>query len=624
MTAPIILIAPPRSGASLLAALLESAEGVHAGPLSRGHLIDDLTGMSLPERDYSSHRLTAQDARAFYPDTPTGGVVEWSPRLGLRLGFLAASIPEARFIVMWRRPLPAVASMMRAWRSGNYATVPDLPGWWGEPWSFGLIPGWRDLIGAPPAEVCARQWAGYAEAILDDLAGIDPDRWIVTSYERLLDDPESEVARLCDWAGIETPSIPELREPVDPAPSDAGEIVAAFDAIGEVLQRFRSHRDEFAPEPEAPELAPQIRPEQQRTTMASAGTPFSSQHTSTVPELLGMANCSVVVTTYKSGHVIFLRRDAEGKLNTEFASYNRPMGIAQAGSRLSIGTGTTILNLSNTPALAAALEPANVNDAVYTTRSVISTGDVAIHEMAFAGEQLWFVNTRFSCLCTTDLHYSFVPRWRPSWISGLAGEDRCHLNGLAMRDGRPRYVTALAQTDTAHGWRELKGTAGVIVDLPTHAIVTEGLAMPHSPRWHDGRLWVLESGKGALSTVDLDSGATTTVAILPGFTRGLAFIGPYALVGLSQVRESVFKDLPVTQTAQERNCGVWVVDTRSGAIAGFVKFSGVVQEIFDVQVIPGLRWPTILREPSDLTASSFVLPDDALSQVARPQDAPAD
>ena len=108
--------------------------------------------------------------------------------------------------------------------------------------------------------------------------------------------------------------------------------------------------------------------------------------------------------------MIFLRRDFEGKLNTEFASYNRPMGIAQAGSRLSIGTGTTIVNMSNTPALAGALQPANVNDAVYTTRSVISTGDVSMHEMAFAGEQLWFVNTRFSCLCTTDVNYSFVPR----------------------------------------------------------------------------------------------------------------------------------------------------------------------------------------------------------------------
>jgi uncharacterized protein (TIGR03032 family) len=622
---PLIIVAPPRSGAGLLAGLLEAAEGISAGPLSRGHLVDDLPGLSLADRDFDSHRLTSHDATEFYD--ADGDIIEWSPRLGLRLGFLAASIPDAKFVVMWRRPMPTISSMMRAWRTGRFATVTDLPDWWGEPWSFGLTPGWRDLIGKPPAEVCARQWAAYTEAILDDLEGIDPERVITTSYERLLDDPEAEVERTTAFAGLPTPQIPDelplssgtITPPDDRKwTHDASEITAAFTQIDEVLQQFRTHRDEFAPEPEMPEPEPQIRPEQQRTTMASSGTPFSSQHTTTFPELLDKGNASVVVTTYKSGHVIFLRRDQEGKLNTEFASYNRPMGVAQAGSRLSIGTGTSILNLSNTPALAAALEPANVNDAVYTTRSVVNTGDIAMHEMAFAGEQLWFVNTRFSCLCTADVNYSFVPRWRPQWISALAAEDRCHLNGLALRDGRPRYVTALSQTDTPNGWRELKGTAGVIVDLPTNTIVTQGLAMPHSPRWHDGKLWVLESGKGSLATVDIETGEVTTVAVVPGFTRGLAFIGPYALIGLSQVRESVFSDLPVTKTADERNCGVWVVDTRSGEIAGFVKFSGVVQEIFDVQVIPGLRWPTILREPSDLTASSFVLPDEALATIAKP------
>lgn len=622
MTSPLIIVAPPRSGAGLLAALLESTPAVSAGPLSRGHLIDEVVG-----GDTTSHRLTAADAAAL-DYVAEGRVVEWNPRLGLRLGFLAASIPDARFVVMLRRPIPTISSLMRAWRSGRFASAPDLPGWWGEPWSFGLVPQWADLIGAPPAEVCTRQWAAYVDAILDDLEGIDPARWIATSYERVVTDPDDEIDRITDWAGwprIDLPdplpvSVGSIGAP-DPAKwrGDASEIVAALPGVETTRQRWQEFRDSHAPEPTDFDAGDEVqpRPAQQRTTLASAGTPFSSQHTSTVPELLGLTDASVVVTTYKSGHVIFLRRDESGKLNTEFASYPRPMGVATAGSRLSIGIGTAIVNMSNTPALAAGLVPPDVNDAVYTTRSVIHTGDVAMHEMAFAGEQLWFVNTRFSCLCTTDPNYSFVPRWRPPWISGLAAEDRCHLNGLALRDGRPRYVTALSQTDTANGWRDLKGVAGLIMDVVTNSIVVEGLAMPHSPRWHDGRLWVLESGKGTLATVDIDSGAVTTIATLPGFTRGLAFLGPYALIGLSQVRESVFKDLPVTQTAEERNCGVWVVDTRTGEIAGFVRFEGMVQEIFDVQVLPGRRWPTILRDDSELTASSFVLPDEALRQVAR-------
>jgi uncharacterized protein (TIGR03032 family) len=466
-------------------------------------------------------------------------------------------------------------------------------------------------------------------AILDDIAEIDPSRWTVTSYERLVADPDVEVARITDFAGITDFDLPDdlplsagTITPPDPAKwrREAGEISAGLAVVSDVVPRYLAFRDEHAPEPEdAPDDAPpQAPPGQTRTTLASEGTPFSSKHTATFPELLGQAASSVIVSTYKSGHVIMLRRDEHGKLNTEFASYNRPMGIAAVGSRLSIGTGTAIVNMSNTPALAKSLDPPDVNDAVFSTRSIINTGDVAIHEMAFVDEELWFVNTRFSCICTLDVNYSFVPRWRPPWISALAAEDRCHVNGFTLRDGIPRYATALSQTDTAHGWRELKGTAGLIIDITTNDLVTTGLAMPHSPRWHDGRLWVLESGKGSLATVDIATGEVTTIAVLPGFTRGLAFLGPYALIGLSQVRESVFKDLPVTQATAERNCGVWLVDTRTGRIEGYVKFEGVVQEIFDVQVLMGRRWPTILREPTDITQNSFVLPPAALQQIASP------
>jgi uncharacterized protein (TIGR03032 family) len=231
-------------------------------------------------------------------------------------------------------------------------------------------------------------------------------------------------------------------------------------------------------------------------------------------------------------------------------------------------------------------------------------------------EQLWFINTSFSCLCKWDPNFSFVPVWRPKWVSGLSNEDRCHLNGLALVDGRPKYVSALSQTDTAFGWRELKGTSGVIVDLDSDQVIVEGLSMPHSPRWHQDTLWVLESGKGSLSKVDLASGKTHSIATLPGFTRGLSFIGPYALVGLSQVRESVFKDLPVTNNSEERNAGVWIVDTRTGEIAGVLKFDGIVSEIFDVAVIPNSKKATVIGQ-GDLTAFAYNLPKEAIDQLGQ-------
>ena len=603
MTGPIVVIAPPRSGGGMLAAALATQWGMP---------------VSVPPREEMDGGTETLGDGAYF-----------SPRLGLHVSQIAKNQPQARFLVMLRDPRPTVASAMVAWSSGRFVSEPDLPGWWGDAWSFGLTPGWQELIGAPLAQVCAGQWAGYMTTILDDLGGTEPDRWMVTGYERLIAETDAELDRIGAWLRAErTSPSSELALSAGtitkPATGgwrrQAGEIMPALEKNSYVVNRFVAFRDEHAPLPEEARETQieDIAPEATRTTVPSSGTVFSSSHTASFPELLAQASSSVLVTTYKSGHAIMLRADQERKLNTEFASYRRPMGIAQSGSRLALGTESSVINYSNTPALARHLQPANVNDVVFTTRSTITTGDIAIHEMAYAGEELWIVNTRFSCLCTLDVNYSFEPRWRPEWISELAGEDRCHLNGLAMRDGRPRYVTALAQTDTAHGWREKKGVAGLIVDIDDNTIITSGLAMPHSPRWHEGTIWFLESGKGALSRVDMASGEVTTVATLPGFTRGLAFIGPYALVGLSQVRESVFSELPVTETTAERNCGVWIVDTRTGETVGFVKFEGVVQEIFDLQVLPGMKWPTFIQEPSTLTTSAFVLSDTALKQVARP------
>ena len=89
------------------------------------------------------------------------------------------------------------------------------------------------------------------------------------------------------------------------------------------------------------------------------------------------------------------------------------------------------------PDIAPRVEPAGQHDACYLPRSCHVTGNIGVHELAWAGDELWVVNTRFSCLCTLDPDYSFVPRWRPPFVSALAAEDRCHLNGLAVADGGP-------------------------------------------------------------------------------------------------------------------------------------------------------------------------------------------
>jgi uncharacterized protein (TIGR03032 family) len=471
--------------------------------------------------------------------------------------------------------------------------------------------------------VCSAQWSAITNTLLNDLGALDPSRWTVASYEGLIADPQAEISGLFNrlgvpWDGAIPDPHPVTASAVTPPAAgkwtrNASEIAAYMSDVEPVAERLRSLALIRRPDLPWPDLEQPQREEEVRT-QSSGGTPFESSHTATIAELLNQAGVSILVTTYKSGHAIIARHD-DGIINTEFKNVSRAMGAAVAGNRLAIGGADAILTFTNQQGLAARAPSPKPADAAYAPRSVVFTGDVAIHDMAYGGDGvLYFVNTRFSCLSRQDIDYSFVPVWRPSWISALAGEDRCHLNGLALVDGQPRYVTALAKTDTAAGWRECKGTSGVIVDVTDDRVVCSGLSMPHSPRWHDGRLWVLESGTGSLATVDVDSGEVTNVATLPGFTRGLDFIGPYALVGLSQVRESVFTDLPITQQTAERNCGVWVVDTRNGQIVGFLRFVGTVQEIFDVKVLPS-RWPTIL-DTSELTQSAFVLTDEVLAELA--------
>lgn len=245
------------------------------------------------------------------------------------------------------------------------------------------------------------------------------------------------------------------------------------------------------------------------------------------------------------------------------------------------------------------VEPAGRHDVCFLTRSAHFTGEIQAHELAWAGDELWVVNTAFGCLCTLDSRHSFVPRWRPPFLTGLAAEDRCHLNGLAMApDGRGapahRYVTALGETDTPQGWRANKTTGGCLIEVTSGQTVARGFAMPHSPRVHGGRVWLLHSGAGQLVLVDPQSGKAETVTELPGYTRGLALHDHFAFVGLSKVRETAtFGGMPIIQRRPELKCGVGAVDLQTGRLVAHLEFVTGVEEIFDVQVVPGARRPAM-------------------------------
>ena len=371
-------------------------------------------------------------------------------------------------------------------------------------------------------------------------------------------------------------------------------------------------------------------------------SPLRSVHTTTFPAILDELRSSLFVTTYQAGKLVILRSDG-GVINTHFRAFDKPMGMATAPGRLAIGAAVDVWEFRNVPAVASKLDPPGKHDACYLPRSAHVTGDIQIHEMAYVshehaarltgraastdvhGDELWFVNTRFSCLATHDPDHSFAPVWRPRFITQFTPDDRCHLNGLCVVDGRPRWVTALGATNTGGGWRENKKSGGVLIDIESNEIVVRNLSMPHSPRWHAGRLWLLESGTGSLGTVDLNSGKYEPIVYLDGFTRGLEMVGNLAFVGLSQVRETaVFSGIQITERLKEteRTCGVWVVDIERGQVVAFLKFEEAVQEIFALALLRGMRFPDLINDNNELIGGSFVLPDAALRDVPASLRAP--
>ncbi|MGA3171040.1 MAG: TIGR03032 family protein [Chthoniobacteraceae bacterium] len=318
---------------------------------------------------------------------------------------------------------------------------------------------------------------------------------------------------------------------------------------------------------------------------------------------------TLLVSTYQAGKLIVVRADGDA-LNTHFRDFYSPMGLAYdpGAGRLAIGTRHEVWHFFNQPAVAPKLPPKDRHDAAFLPRGCHITGDIRIHEIGWVGGELWAVNTRFSCLCTFDDLHSFVPRWRPPFVSQLAAEDRCHLNGMAIIDGRVKFVSCLGRSDTPGGWREHKTDGGCLLDVDSGEPVLTGMCMPHSPRRYAGRDWILESGIGSLSAADLATGKTEVVAKLPGFTRGMDFYRNIAFIGLSQVRETaIFSGIPVA--SEERSCGVWAVDIRTGRIIAFLRFEGIVQEIFAVEVLPDILYPDLINEAGEFLDGSFVLPD---------------
>jgi uncharacterized protein (TIGR03032 family) len=344
--------------------------------------------------------------------------------------------------------------------------------------------------------------------------------------------------------------------------------------------------------------------------IAGVPQPLRARHTPSFPVLLDALGASLLVTNYQAGKVIAIRAEGE-QLYAVATTIRGPMGMAVDKGRMAIGSTTQIYMFHDALGRGPRPDARGRPDACFLPRWSSVTGNIYVHELAWAGPELWIVNARFSCLCTLDRAHSFMPRWRPPFVSALAPEDRCHLNGLCVVNGRPKYVTAHGRSDEPGGWRDNRAEGGILIDVDSGEVVLGGLAMPHSPRRYDGRLWLLDSGRGSIGFVDQASGQYQSVAELPGFTRGLEFTGPYAFVGLSQVRQtSAFSGIPV-ERLPERICGVWVVDIRTGQTVASLRFEAPIEEVFALQILPEVRFPEVVLEDRRIS-DSFILPTEEL------------
>jgi uncharacterized protein (TIGR03032 family) len=362
------------------------------------------------------------------------------------------------------------------------------------------------------------------------------------------------------------------------------------------------------------------------TAEAAASTPAEqpplfSTRTLYFGPLLEHLNLSLLLTTHRARKLVVLRSD--GVVHTHFRYFPRPTGLACDGERLAVGTAVAVCELRDVPAVARQLEPRGRHDACFLPRATHVTGDVQVREMAWVGDDLVFVSARFSCLARRAARHSFTPCWRPPFISALVPEDRCHLNGLGLRDGRVRYVTALGATDTPAGWRAGQ-RGGVLLDVPSGEVIARGLSLPHSPRWHHGKLWLLESGNGRFGYVDEATGRYQAIAELPGFPRGLSFHGRFAFVGLSRVRDGAAFGGRALAGRPGPSCGVWVLDVVTGQTVAYLRFEEGVREVFAVEALPGRRFPEVLTDDAGRIAESFVLPDETPIDVTTPYRESAD
>jgi uncharacterized protein (TIGR03032 family) len=333
-----------------------------------------------------------------------------------------------------------------------------------------------------------------------------------------------------------------------------------------------------------------------------------------LPEWLQRNRTSFGFTSYQTGQLFLVGLMPDGSISLNQQNYSQAMGLCWDKRSLYLASKFQIWRLENM------LRPGQVGndrfDAVFVPRNAHTTGDLDVHELAIdSAGQVVFANTSFSCLATLDPVHSFRALWKPDFISELAPGDRCHLNGIAMLDGAPAYVTTIAGTDEPGQWREHRVDGGLLIDVRTGNIVAEGFSMPHSPRTIGDMVYLLDSGRGYIVEVDPIKGTSKDLAFVPGFMRGLEIYAGFAFVTLSKPRYGTFAGLPLDAELHARGlaawCGVMIIDLSTGGLVEWFRLEGDITELFDVTALPSIAAPMSLgvgsKELLDTISCSYFI-----------------
>jgi uncharacterized protein (TIGR03032 family) len=345
-------------------------------------------------------------------------------------------------------------------------------------------------------------------------------------------------------------------------------------------------------DPGAPAAEAPAKPEERVAYSISPG--FSA--------FLGSRRIGLAMSSYQSGKFYLLGQNLDGGLMVHERFFRKAMGICVPDKdTILLATLFQIIEFRNV--LGPDQQINDLFDACFVPREMFVTGELDAHDIGqLADGRPVFVNTLYNCLAIPSDRHSFTPIWKPPFVSKIINEDRCHLNGLAMEDGVPRYVTAVSKSDTIDGWRDRRADGGIVIDVKSGEIFAGGLSMPHSPRLHRGKLWILNSGTGELGWIEPEAsagdGKFRVLCFCPGFVRGLAFHGKYAFVGLSKPRYQRFEglalDKKLAETDSEPWCGVQVIDLDGGACVHWFRIDGPVAELYDVAIVPGVVRPMAL------------------------------